>query len=337
MKKLLIMPLALILACVVLSTTVQAKQIRLTYSSFFPPTHDQSKLAEAWSKEVEKRTGGKVRVDFYPGGTLTPAQECYGGVVQGISDIGFSVLGYTRGRFPVLATVDLPLGYTSGVSATKVANAVYQQFSPKELDDVQVMYFHAHGPGLLHTAKKPVATLDDLRGLKIRATGNSAQLITALGGTPVAMSMPDTYQAIQRGVVDGGIYPEETNKGWRMAEVVSYMTESYSVAYSTVFFVVMNKNRWNSLPPEVQKVITEINAEWVEKHGQVWDESDREGRGHFLDRGGKIIPLAAEESERWRQRASAMIEEHVRDLDSRGLNGREIVDFTTQTLEKAQQ
>jgi TRAP-type transport system periplasmic protein len=336
MKKLVIIPIVVILACLVLSAAGFAGPVKLTYSSFFPPTHDQSKLAEAWSKEVEKRTNGQVKIDFFPGGTLTSAQECYGGVVQGISDIGFSVLGYSRGRFPVMAAVDLPLGYTSGTSATMVANGVYDRFKPKEFDDVQVMYFHAHGPGLLHTAKKPVASLEDLKGLKIRATGNSAQLITALGGTAVAMSMPDSYQAIQRGVVNGGIYPVETNKGWKMAEVVNYMTESYSVAYTTTFFVVMNKNRWNGLPADVRQTIAEINTEWVSRHAEVWDESDQAGREEFLAKGGKVIPLSPDESKRWKDKADTMIQDYTRELDTKGLEGREIVDFTLTALDKAQ-
>ena len=107
-------------AMLVLGTVaaVNADTVRLTYSTLFPPTHDQAKLAEAWGKEVEKRTGGQVVVEFYHGGTLTKADQVYGGVVEGISDMGMSVLAYSRGRFPVMAAVDLPLGYPDGVTAT---------------------------------------------------------------------------------------------------------------------------------------------------------------------------------------------------------------------------
>jgi TRAP-type C4-dicarboxylate transport system substrate-binding protein len=132
----------------------QAEPITLTYSNFFPPTHIQSKLADEWCKEVEKRTNGQVKVQYFPGQTLTKAKQNYDGVVQGMSDIGMCLFAYTRGRFPVMEVVDLPLGYPSGVVATKVANDVYNKFKPKELDDVAVMYLHAHGPGLLFTRKK---------------------------------------------------------------------------------------------------------------------------------------------------------------------------------------
>ncbi|MFW5837280.1 MAG: TRAP transporter substrate-binding protein [Desulfovibrionaceae bacterium] len=337
MKRLLMVLLALAVVGWLPAAPAQAEEVRLTYSTFFPPTHDQSKLAEAWAREVEKRTHGEVKVDFFPGGTLTKAPQCYDGVVQGMSDIGFSVLAYSRGRFPTMAAVDLPLGYTSGKAATKVANKVYEKFDPKEFDDTEVMYFHAHGPGILHTAEKPVKKIEDMKGLKLRATGNSGKLVSALGGTPVAMSMPDSYQAIQKGVVDGGMYPVETNKGWKMAEVVDYMTETYPVAYTTTFFVVMNKDRWNSLSPKAQKAIREINEEWAVKHGAAWDQSDVEGRKFFIAEGGEIIPLSDAEAERWKEAAKPMLENYVKEADKKGLDGQAILDYTRSTLKKEQQ
>jgi len=134
----------------------QAAPIKLTYSNFFGPTHIQSKLAEAWCKEVEKRTDGRVRVEYYPGQTLSKGPQIYDGVVTGLSDLGFCLFGYNRGRFPVMEAVDLPLGYRSGKAATKVVNEVYKKFMPRELLDTRVMYLHAHGPGILHMKSKAV-------------------------------------------------------------------------------------------------------------------------------------------------------------------------------------
>jgi TRAP-type C4-dicarboxylate transport system substrate-binding protein len=330
MKRIVILVALLGLMCLP-TPSVHAETTKLTYSNFFPPTHVQSQLAESWCKVVEKRSEGKIKIDYFPGGTLTGARECYDGVVDGISDIGLSVLAYSRGRFPTMAAVDLPLGYPSGKMATKVANAVYEKFQPKEFNDVQVLYFHAHGPGLLHTAKKPVRKLEDMKGLKLRATGNSGLLVKALGGTPVAMSMPDSYQAIQKGVVNGGMYPVETNKGWKMAEVVDYMTESYAVAYSTTFFVVMNKAKWMKLSADMQKIIAEVSAEWAAKHGDAWDESDKAGREAFLAEGGEIITLPKEEAVRWKKAALPMLDDYVKSADKKGLPGREILDFTIKT------
>lgn len=308
----------------------------LTYSNFFPPTHIQSKLAEEWCAEVEKRTGGEVKVQYYPGGTLSSAKDCYGGVVDGISDVGLSVLAYSRGRFPVMAAVDLPLGYKSGVAATKVANAVYEKFDPKEFNDTEVMYFHAHGPGLPHTKGEPIKKMEDMKGLKLRATGNSAKVVKALGGTPVAGSMPEAYQSIQKGVVDGGMYPLETNKGWKMAEVVDYCTEAYSVAYTTTFFVVMNKDKWASLSGEAQKAISGINEEWSAKHGRAWDESDKEGREYFLQQDGEFIEVSDEEAARWKSAVEPILEEYATEAEGKGLPGKQIVDFTSETLNSVQ-
>ncbi|MGE4292299.1 MAG: TRAP transporter substrate-binding protein [Desulfovibrio sp.] len=329
--------LFLALALMAPALPAQAGPIKLSYSCFFPPTHVQSQLAEAWCREVEKRTDGKVQIDYYPGGTLTKANQCYDGVVEGISDIGFSALAYSRGRFPVMAAVDLPLGYTSGMAATSVANLVFEQFKPAELNDVQVMYFNAHGPGLLHTKGKPVRTLEDLAGLKIRATGNSALLVQALGATPVAQSMPDAYQSIQKGVVDGGMYPVETNKGWKMAEVVDYMTENFSTGYTTTFFVVMNKDRWAELPADVQATITAINKEWIGKHGQAWDVSDVVGRETFLaEPGNEIIPQDPAESARWKAAAAPILDAYAKDVASKGIDGKAVLDFTVNKLNELQ-
>ena len=106
-------------------------QVKLNYSIFFPAPHNNSILAKAWSDEIEKRTNGKVQVTMFYGGTLTPADKCYDGVVKGISDIGMSVFAYTRGRFPMIEVLDLPMGYPNGRVATRVANEFYKKFTSR--------------------------------------------------------------------------------------------------------------------------------------------------------------------------------------------------------------
>ncbi len=309
-----------------------AQTFKLTYSCFFPPSHIQSKLAEAWCKEVEKRTGGRVKIEYYPGQTLTKARQVYDGVVQGLSDIGFCLFGYTRGRFPLMEVVDLPLGYPSGQVATQVANAVYRKFKPKELNDVEVMYLHAHGPGLLHTKGKAVRKMEDLKGMKIRSHGTTAKVVKALGGTPVAMPMPELYQALQRGVVDGALYPVEVNKGWKMAEVVDFCTENYANAYTTTFYVVMNKDKWNALPDDIKKIIRQINQEWIVKHGKAWDTSDAEGRAYMLKKGRKFIKLPPAEAARWKKATDPVLDEYVKKASAKGVPAKAALEFTQKTL-----
>ncbi len=326
-----------VLACALvlgMPTAVKAAPIHLTYSNFFPPSHIQSKLAAAWCKEVEKETHGRIKITYYPGGTLTKAQNCFDGVVNDISDIGLSVCGYTRGRFPVMTAVDLPLGYTSGKLATKICNAVYNKFKDPGFNATKVMYFMAHGPGVLWTRKKPVRKLEDLKGLKIRSYGSNAALVRALGAIPVTMPMPEVYQALQRGVADGALYPAETNKGWRMADVVKYGTLDYSCAYTTAFFIVMNKKKWNSLTPDEQKIIEKINKKWMVKSGAAWDSSDVAGIKYFKEKGGKLIHLSKAEQARWKKAAAPVIAQYVAWAKKKGVNGKEVVDYIESMLKK---
>jgi len=299
---------ALLLLCAV-PFRAEASE-RLTFSIFFPPTHAQAVAAMDFAKEIEKRTGGKVEVTTFPGGTLTKAPQVYDGVVTGITDLGNSCFAYTRGRFPVTAVLDLPMGYPNGKVATAVSNAFIQATTPDELKDVKVLYVHAHGPGLLHT-KKPVRTLEDLKGMKIRATGLSAKVVEALGGVPVAMPQGDTYEALQKGVVEGTFGPIEALKGWKQAEVVKYTTDCFSVGYTTAMFVVMNLNKWNALPDDVKKTIEDVSAEWAVVHGAAWDKADEEGRAYTLGLGNEIIPLSGEESARWRKAVEPVIAEYA--------------------------
>jgi len=312
---------------------VEAKSINLNYSIFFPATHGQAKAGIEWAKEIEKRTDGRVKITVFPGGTLTQANQCYDGVVQGISDIGMSVFAYTRGRFPVMEATDLPLGYPDGIVATRVVNEFYRQVQPKELSDVKLLYLHAHGPGLLHT-KKPVRILDDLKKMKIRSTGLSAKVVEALGGVPVAMPQGGTYEALQKGVVEGTFSPIEVLKGWRQAEVIKYTTECFTVGYTTCMFVVMNLDKWNSLPSDIRGIFEDVSSEWIDVHGKTWNAVDVEGRDYTLSIGNEIIFLSQEESTKWRRAVRQVIDGYIVEANKKGLNGEEYVNLLFNLIEK---
>jgi TRAP-type C4-dicarboxylate transport system substrate-binding protein len=309
--------------------------VELSYSIFFPAPHKNTVLAGEWAKEVEKRTNGRVKITIYPGGTLTPADKCYDGVEKGISDIGMSVLSYTMGKFPLSEVIDLPLGYKTAVAATTLINRYYAKFKPKELDGTQVMYFHAHGPGFLHT-KEAVRKMDDLKCKKIRCTGMAAKVVAALGAVPVAMPMGETYDALNRGMVDGSMAPQESLQGWKWGEVVKFTTECVGAAYSTGFFVVMNKEKWNKLSPDIQKIITQVNEEWIEKSGRNWDEIEKAGRDFTLKLGNQIIPLSQEENERWAKAVQPILADYVNRMKAKGLPGDEALKFSMDFLKKNQ-
>jgi len=271
---------------------------------------------------------------FY-GGTLTPADKCYDGVVKGISDIGFSVLAYTRGKFPLTEVSDLPVGLKNGVVATKVINEFYKKFKPKEFDEVQVMYLHGHGPGILHT-KKEVKTIGDVKGLKIRCTGMAAKIVGALGATPVAMPMGETYDALSRGVVDASMAPYEALQGWKWGEVVKFTTENFGSSYSTGMFVVMNKAKWNAIPPDLQKIIEKVNEEYIEKQGKTWDEIDKAGKDFTIARGNKIISLSQDEDVKWQKAVKPILDEYKKNMKDKGLPGEDVLSFYFQAMYKYQ-
>jgi len=281
MKKHLFTVLTIVSMILTFSAGAARAATTLTYSIFFPASHGQAKTGEAWAKEIEKRTNGQVKITILAGGSLTPADQVYDGVLKGISDLGMSCFAYTRGRFPVMEVLDLPIGYPNGRVATAVANDYFRKFNPQELSGVKVLYLHAHGPGLLHTTR-PVSTLEQLKGMKIRSTGLSAKVVSALGAVPVAMPQGSTYESLQKGVVEGTFGPIEVLKGWKQAEVVKSTTDCPEIGYTTVMFVVMNLKKWNSLPKNIQKVFEEVSSRWIDIHGKVWDDLDQEGRRYIL-------------------------------------------------------
>ena len=331
MKRITIPAFLIFCICSLFTVNVSAKT-QLTYANFFPPTHIQSQLAESWCKEVEKRTNGEISINYFPAGTLTKAPQTYDGVVQGIADIGMTVLAYSRGRFPVASAIDLPLGYSSGVQATAVANAVLNKFEPAEFNDTAMMFVHGHGPGLIHTRDKEVKNLDDIKGLKLRGTGTSGLVQAALGASPVGKSMRECYQMLQKGVVDGSSHPVESNKGWKLGEVVHYMTQNFSTAYTTTFAVFMNKGKWAALTPEQQKIIKEINAEWSVKHGLAWDEADKLGMEFFKSKGGKVITLSDAESKKWEEAVSPVIDGYIEKASKKGVDGKAVVEFIKKSM-----
>ena len=231
-----------------------------------------------------------------------------------------SVLAYTMGRFPASELVDMPHGYPNGWVATKVANDFYQKFQPKEFDDVHVLYFHAHGPGVVFTTNKQVRQLEDLNGLVIRSTGVGAKIIEALGASGYGASQGEAYELLSKGTVDGSFTPREVLKGWNQAEVVKYVTGCYDIGYTANMFVVMNKAKWDGLPDNVKKVFTEVSEEWIDKHGKVWTYYDKAGIDYFLTFDGReIIQLPPEEMARWVKATEPIIDQYIKEKTDMGL------------------
>ncbi|MEA2014482.1 MAG: hypothetical protein U9N38_04155 [Thermodesulfobacteriota bacterium] len=159
-------------------------------------------------------------------------------------------------------------------------------------------------------------------------------MVKFLGGAAVAMPQNDTYEALQKGVVEGTFAPIETLKGWRQAEVVKYTTECTDVGYTTSMFVVMNVDKWNALPNDLKEMIEGVSEEWVDVHGAAWDKSDAEGRAYTLSEGNSIIALSEEENQRWAKAVSPVIEDYIKTTEEKGLTGKKAVATVKELLTK---
>ncbi len=314
----------------------QQKTITLNYSNLLPANHKISIVSEQYCREIEKRTNGGVKITMFHGGTLTPATQAYDGVVKGLSDMAMGIFSYSRGRFPLTEFADLPIGLKDCVTAAHLFNAYYEKFKPKEIDDVKVMFLHGNPPSIVHTARKQVTKLEEMKGLKMRVTPLGTPIATALGCAPVAMPMGDAYDAISKGVVDGGFFPYEALEGWKLGEVVKYTTESWPIGFSSGWYVIMNKQKWDAIPPAWQKVIEQVNAEWIDKTGKVWDEIDASGKAFFVKQGGKSVGLSKEEGARWVKAVQPVLGDYVKMTKAKGLPGDQVLSFALDYLKKNQ-
>lgn len=309
-------------------TFTLAKTENLNLANFFPASHFMNtKLIKQWIDEVEKASDGQIKITNFPGQTLLKAPETYDGVVSGTSDIGIGAFAYTRGRFPVMEGFELPGIYFSGCTATNLtAWDGYKKFKPKELADTKVLWFYSVGPGILFT-KKEVKTLADMQGLRIRATGLTAKSIEALGAVPVAMPMPEVYEALSKGVVEGNVAPPEVLKGWKQADVTDFITIVPPV-YNGVHFCVMNLDKWNSLPEKVRNAVDAVNEKFILTAGQIWDsEMKANGIDYGIEKGMKLDRFSSADNEKAISLMQPILDDYVKRMDDKGLPGKQIVDF----------
>ena len=319
MKKSILISLCMVAVVLAALAPVNAQgAVKLTAANYLPPMHKMSLLTQWFCDEVKKRTNGEVEITYHPGGTLLSPVKMYVGVETGVADMGFSHTAYTRGRFPVTEVLDLPQGYPSGYVAVQVSNDFYDKFKPKEWDNVHVLYFASSPPLVLHTNKKPVRTMEDLAGMKIRATGQMADVIKALGGSPVPLQMPDVYEALKRGVIDGVTVDLSPLKYWKFSEVIKYTTASWPLGTTYCFYFIINKNKWDKLSPDAQKVMTDVAMEAKDKQAALWNEMDFEGRDLFLSQGGEIIQLSDAEIAKWQKVVEPVIGQYKKDMVSKG-------------------
>ncbi|NCC82380.1 MAG: TRAP transporter substrate-binding protein [Clostridia bacterium] len=311
----------------------EGKTIKLNFATFWPGENFYvTEGHNAWIKtikdRVEQETNHTIDISVFPGGVLLGATEIYEGVVNGAADIGSTCPSYTPGAFPSTTALELPgLKNDNAVVSSLTMEEAYKTIEEinKEYEDVKVMLFWATGPGDLFT-QKPVRTLEDLKGMEIRAAAGSVPALNALGAVPVTMPMGESYLALNQGIVKGILGPAEIMKGFRLAEVTKSTTKT-PFLYNTVFVKVMNLSTWNSLPSEVQKIIEEVNAEFVIKYAELGKVQSELGNIMAVeDYNHELIELSSEEEGRWLEALAKVQDEWIQQVEKIGLPGSEILE-----------
>jgi len=317
----------------------EPETIKIGFAHIWPATHMcNTEQFPRFFKMVEEATDGKYVLDLelFPVGTLLGGAELYDGVVNAIVDSGCSVPAYTPGRFPVMLTLSQAgiAPPTSSDSAGRIVWDFYNKYKPKETEDVKVLYWFATGPGWLHSGT-PVRTLDDIKGMDIRSTGASATAVKALGANPIAMPQGDVYLSAQKGIVKGSIAPLEVLQGFKQAEVFDYST-FVPFAYSEQFYVVMNWNKWNSLPKDLQDAFDAVAEDAMNEGDQIWQYIQQEGMDFAKQQSGghEFIYLSDEEEAKWIELLKPIRDDYIAGLNEKGLPGEELADEAGKLAEK---
>ncbi|HMK66812.1 MAG TPA: TRAP transporter substrate-binding protein, partial [Thermodesulfobacteriota bacterium] len=289
------------------------------------------KLATEWAKDVEKATQGRVKVSMFPGNTLTPPMQAYDNTVKGVVDVAGCLLAYAPGRLPLSEVLQLPLGYKNGYQSSKLANAYYKKFKPKEFDDVKVMYLHGAAPGFIMT-KKQIKSTDDIKGLRIKSNAENNDIVKNLGAAPVTMPVSETYDALSRGVIDGCLFPIEALQGFKIGEVVKTVLENYGMSYMTSMYVIMNKAKWNMITPADQAAIEKINDEYNEKTAKLWVELDNKAKEFAQGKGVTFLTIPQKEQAQTAEKMKPILEGYVKMAKSKGLPGDEALKFCQEFL-----
>ncbi len=297
-------------------------------------------MHKPWMAKVEKESGGRIKFEAYPAMQLggTPVQ-LYDQVKDGVVDVIWTLPGNTAGRFPRVEVFELPFMMTNAEATSRAYWEYVQTQAPDEFKDVQVLALQVHGPGVIHTVDKPVRTVDDLKGLKMRApTRQVTKLLGALGATPVGMPLPAITDALSKGTVNGGVIPWEVVQPTKVHELAKYHAEfdpAGGSLYTTTFVMAMNKAKYNSLPADLKKVIDNNSgidtSGWL---GKVQQDNDIPGRAAAVERKNSIFTVSPEEAQNFRRKSRQLEVEWVQDMNKRGYDGTKLLASARELIEK---
>lgn len=315
--------------------------VTLKFHTFMSPSSNVwLAMHKPWMDKVEKESGGRIKFEGYPAMQLggTPVQ-LYDQAKDGVVDVVWTLPGNTAGRFPRIEVFELPFMMSNAEATSKAFWEYVQTVAPDEFKDTQVLALQVHGPGVIHTVDKPVKSIADMRGLKLRApTRQVTKLMGVLGATPVGMPLPQIPDALSKGTITGCVIPWEVVPSVKVNELTKFHAEfdpAGGSLYTTTFVMAMNKAKYNSLAPDLKKVIDNnsgmATSAWL---GKVQQGNDVPGRKTASDRGNTIYTVSAAEAQEFRRKSRTVEVEWVEDMNKKGFDGKKLLDTARALIEK---
>jgi TRAP-type C4-dicarboxylate transport system substrate-binding protein len=287
----------------------------LSYANFPPAPTFPCVQMERWKEEVEKRTEGAIKINTFPGGTLLGAKNVFDGVVTGQADIGCFAMSYHPGRFPVVEAIDLPLGWPNATVASLSLLDLYEKYRPESFQKVKVLTMFTCPPANVMSID-PVRTLEDLKGMEIRAAGTGVKVFELLGASPIGMPQSDVPDALHKGVIKGMASSLEVMKDFNYAEYCRYITMTNLQVVT--FAVVMNRDRWDSLTPEIQNILDDLCREQTEWTGRYVDKHVDEAVKWSKEKYNvEVIEFSPEEKTEMKKRLAPLVEGYIQRVGSK--------------------
>lgn len=334
--------LAALAAGLAFATATQAEEVTLRIHHFLPAGAPiQAKVLEPWCQKITKESANQIKCKIFPSMQLGgSAPQLYDQAKDGVVDMIWTIPGYTPGRFLVTELFELPFMMNTPEATSRALWEFQTKHNAAEYKEVKPLAFHMNGPGNFYTRSKPIQSLADFKGLKMRgATRQTTRMLSALGATPVGMALPAVPEALSKGVIDGALTPYEVVQSTRMHELTKFTTESdpkFNAVYAQVFVLAMNKAKYDAMSPELKKVIdansgADLSA-WI---GKMIHEADAPGRKLVQQANNTIHTLPVSELQNWKKATDQLDEELVAEINKRGLNGAALLKTAKELIEKS--
>jgi TRAP-type C4-dicarboxylate transport system substrate-binding protein len=285
-----------------------------------------SKWLVKWSQILEQRSNGRIVVKRFPAAQLGPTPQHYDFARTGQADAVWFLHGGTPGRFPLTELINLPYLVGSAEIGAKVLNdpQLRARYLDAEHKGVKVLMLFTHTPGHVHTTGKPVRTLEDFKGLRIRfASPTVRDFVAALGATPVGVPPTEIGEQLQKGTIDGAFIDYGgAGIAFKLGGIVKHTTQMYS--YVTSFGLVMNPAFYAKLPPDLQKLVVDTTTGMEKEVGEAWDAIDAPGKQALIEGGDRIIEVPKEQDTKFRAVGAQVTEARIKELEAKGLPARAV-------------